>query len=173
MQDSPAGGQNLKTTLKKKWREDAVSPVIATILMVAITVVLAAVLYLLVSGLITGGTTEPNINIRSGEPVGAQGQWELKVGSVSTGEGLTNYQVAVKKGASIVIAATDMATVKTSGATGGGLFLNYSDATDDDKLNGGDWFTLEWTDTSSDYQVIIYWKSSGNAVSGDTGNIEQ
>ena len=32
----------------KRWKEDAVSPVIATILMVAITVVLAAVLYLLV-----------------------------------------------------------------------------------------------------------------------------
>ena len=34
--------------------ESAVSPVIATILMVAITVVLAAVLYVMVSGLITG-----------------------------------------------------------------------------------------------------------------------
>src|SRR5437870_6643758 len=34
--------------------EAAVSPVIATILMVAITVVLAAVLYVMVSGLITG-----------------------------------------------------------------------------------------------------------------------
>ncbi|TLZ54522.1 MAG: type IV pilin, partial [Methanobacteriota archaeon] len=33
--------------------EAAVSPVIATILMVAITVVLAAVLYVMVSGLIT------------------------------------------------------------------------------------------------------------------------
>ncbi len=34
--------------------ENAVSPVIATILMVAITVVLAAVLYVMVSGLLTG-----------------------------------------------------------------------------------------------------------------------
>ena len=34
--------------MKLKWRKDAVSPVIATILMVAITVVLAAVLYVMV-----------------------------------------------------------------------------------------------------------------------------
>ncbi len=40
--------------------EQAVSPVIATILMVAITVVLAAVLYVMVSGLIGTGTNAPN-----------------------------------------------------------------------------------------------------------------
>ena len=41
----------MKTMIKND--EAAVSPVIATILMVAITVVLAAVLYVMVSGLIT------------------------------------------------------------------------------------------------------------------------
>ena len=44
--------------------EKAVSPVIATILMVAITVVLAAVLYVMVSGLIGTGTTgTPNVEM--------------------------------------------------------------------------------------------------------------
>ncbi|NYT12855.1 MAG: type IV pilin, partial [Methanomassiliicoccales archaeon] len=44
-----------------KFRKDsrAVSPVIATILMVAITVVLAAVLYVMVSGYGGGGETAP------------------------------------------------------------------------------------------------------------------
>lgn len=42
-----------------KKREDAVSPVIATILMVAITVVLAAVLYVMVIGFGTGGGSTP------------------------------------------------------------------------------------------------------------------
>src|SRR2546425_4873050 len=42
----------MKSIIRKD--EAAVSPVIATILMVAITVVLAAVLYVMVSGLITG-----------------------------------------------------------------------------------------------------------------------
>ena len=41
--------------------ESAVSPVIATILMVAITVVLAAVLYVMVSGLLTGPGNAPQL----------------------------------------------------------------------------------------------------------------
>jgi flagellin-like protein len=46
--------------MKKMWknRKDAVSPVIATILMVAITVVLAAVLYVMVMGFGGGGGQE-------------------------------------------------------------------------------------------------------------------
>ncbi|MDO9537908.1 MAG: type IV pilin [Thermoplasmata archaeon] len=43
-----AGGQNMKKIWKTRKSEEGVSPVIATILMVAITVVLAAVLYVMV-----------------------------------------------------------------------------------------------------------------------------
>jgi len=42
-------------SMKLKWKQDAVSPVIATILMVAITVVLAAVLYVMVINVGSGG----------------------------------------------------------------------------------------------------------------------
>jgi flagellin-like protein len=49
--------------MKKIWKirknSEAVSPVIATILMVAITVVLAAVLYVMVMGFTPGGGTTP------------------------------------------------------------------------------------------------------------------
>ncbi len=41
--------------MKKSWNKDGVSPVIATILMVAITVVLAAVLYVMVIGISSSG----------------------------------------------------------------------------------------------------------------------
>ncbi|MDO9537355.1 MAG: type IV pilin [Thermoplasmata archaeon] len=43
--------------MKLKWKENAVSPVIATILMVAITVVLAAVLYVMVIGMTGDNST--------------------------------------------------------------------------------------------------------------------
>lgn len=61
--------------MKKTWavRKDAqaVSPVIATILMVAITVVLAAVLYVMVLGVGTGGNPTPGLQImRSSTPGG-------------------------------------------------------------------------------------------------------
>ena len=47
--------------MKKMYKkEEGVSPVIATILMVAITVVLAATVWLMVSGYM-GGTTKPNL----------------------------------------------------------------------------------------------------------------
>src|SRR5208282_6898044 len=47
---------------QRSWRKlqrRGVSPIIATILLVAITVVLAAVLYVLISGLTGGGTSTP------------------------------------------------------------------------------------------------------------------
>lgn len=43
--------------MKKTWKEEAVSPVIATILMVAITVVLSAVLYVMVISMGNAGTS--------------------------------------------------------------------------------------------------------------------
>ena len=56
--------------MRKSWiirkDEKAVSPVIATILMVAITVVLAAVLYVMVTGLLTGpGASKPQVTVAS------------------------------------------------------------------------------------------------------------
>ena len=54
---SNPGGLKMKRIYKK---EEGVSPVIATILMVAITVVLAATVWLMVSGYM-GGTTKPNL----------------------------------------------------------------------------------------------------------------
>ncbi len=51
-----AGGLNKMNKIYKK--EEGVSPVIATILMVAITVVLAATVYIMVAGIGTGGTNK-------------------------------------------------------------------------------------------------------------------
>lgn len=56
----------MKIGYRKKWTDEAVSPVIATILMVAITVVLAAVLYLMVTILII--PPDENVNATFGTP---------------------------------------------------------------------------------------------------------
>ena len=50
--------------MKLKWKEEAVSPVIATILMVSITVVLASILYVMVLGM--NDTTAPSNEIPMG-----------------------------------------------------------------------------------------------------------
>jgi archaeal type IV pilus assembly protein PilA len=57
----------------RKARKRAVSPIIATILLVAITVVLAAVLYVLISGLTHGpGSTPIGSAFTAGNPVASQ-----------------------------------------------------------------------------------------------------
>jgi flagellin-like protein len=53
---TPEGGKEDKNMKNENRNEEAVSPVIATILMVAITVVLAGVLYVWASSLAEGNT---------------------------------------------------------------------------------------------------------------------
>src|SRR3970040_843400 len=91
--------------------ESAVSPVIATILMVAITVVLAAVLYVMVSGLISGpGTTPVSMGVsvsRSGD--GAN--WIMLVSSTPAGKAYASTTLAIfKSDGSVNLSATVTAT---------------------------------------------------------------
>jgi flagellin-like protein len=66
---------NVWGTNERSWRKArkrAVSPIIATILLVAITVVLAAVLYVLISGLTHGpGNTPIGSAFNAGQPIGS------------------------------------------------------------------------------------------------------
>src|SRR5665647_2254123 len=84
--------------MKKMWKmrkdKSAVSPVIATILMVAITVVLAAVLYVMVMGFGTGGGSTPTASMTATK--GAQLNYTISVQSVSVNTiQYTNVQVVV------------------------------------------------------------------------------
>ncbi len=84
--------------MRKLWLirkdQEAVSPVIATILMVAITVVLAAVLYVMVSGLLGGGgtTTAKSVGFSRSS---AGNNWTLSVSS-TTGSGLSYTSTTFK-----------------------------------------------------------------------------
>src|SRR5947208_14479159 len=82
-------------TMKGLIRKDetAVSPVIATILMVAITVVLAAVLYVMVSGLITPvGGNKPLVTFSAVTKVN-QVTWTFSVASAQPSVSQSNYKV--------------------------------------------------------------------------------
>ncbi len=78
---------NVLTRKERSWRKArkrGVSPIIATILLVAITVVLAAVLYVLISGLTHGTGTAPlGTNFSWGQPVNATGTSPTGCGSAS------------------------------------------------------------------------------------------
>src|SRR5437016_9300502 len=81
-------------TMKSVIRKDeaAVSPVIATILMVAITVVLAAVLYVMVSGLITPvGGNKPLVTFTA--VTQSSGNATIAVAGASQSVSPSNYKV--------------------------------------------------------------------------------
>ncbi len=102
----------MKAIIRKD--EQAVSPVIATILMVAITVVLAAVLYVMVSGLISGpGAAPKSIGINVGKSSDGS-NWILTFTSVPTGFGQNGTTLTLISGSgATLLAATPLYTLKT------------------------------------------------------------
>jgi flagellin-like protein len=168
--------------MKKTWaiRKDsnAVSPVIATILMVAITVVLAAVLYVMVLGF--GGTTStPSIQKLRGSTVSYGYKVELTnptsevkwddISSVQLSDG-TN-----------TAAWTNVTSAKESGSTPSAghygskalgsltVFLNITDLAGDGKVSNGDYlvFTTYSSPTfssTSTYTLTLLYKSTGGSL---------
>ena|SRR5207247_1317233 len=100
--------------------ESAVSPVIATILMVAITVVLAAVLYVMVSGLLTGPGGGP-------QTIGVQRQdtssnWVLSIVTVPSTHALTTTTFLMRWPSNSSIAnPPGQATLQTLKTRSGGV----------------------------------------------------
>ena len=130
--------------------ESAVSPVIATILMVAITVVLAAVLYVMVSGLLTGpGATRPVVTFGNVNAVASNG-FSFAVAGASPTDPAANYRInlALNTTTGTSVALASSMTVTVSGAT---YTVTWTDPGGERQLNGGDGF-----------QVV---KTSGNLAS--------
>src|SRR5436190_5654119 len=102
--------------------EAAVSPVIGTILMVAITVVLAAVLYVMVSGLITPvGGNKPLVTFSSVTKVNAV-TWTFSIASAQPTVAQSNYKVNFGIG-------TNTGTVQNMGTNGANVTVTVAGAT--------------------------------------------
>jgi flagellin-like protein len=130
--------------------EEAVSPVIATILMVAITVVLAAVLYVMVSGLIGGpSTSKPTVAFATPAPLGIGEQ--ISIASASQAVGPANYKV------NLVVGSTTGSALAMPTAGGGFVVLtvgsafyrvNWTDIGGEKTVNGGDSFVVAQTNAA-------------------------
>ena len=97
----------------RKKRLRGVSPIIATILLVAITVVLAAVLYVLVSGLThTGASTPYNVGFTSATPSNpaANNYWEVIPVSPTTGLTTAMFSLSVQSISHTSVGTTVAAT---------------------------------------------------------------
>jgi len=134
--------------MKKIWamrkNDSAVSPVIATILMVAITVVLAAVLYVMVLG-IGGGSTDTTIVTMTKSSTATQ--YIFTVNSVSSKNPIPLTDVmAIARGNNTIAKVSDLITTVEASATGiKGLMFNDvgTIGTATMYLTAGDSFTME------------------------------
>jgi len=125
----------------RKARKRAVSPIIATILLVAITVVLAAVLYVLISGLTHGTGSAPlGTNFSWGQPFNASGTtptgcasaalycYSIEIAGAGGGVSTSNFQLALRNsfGATVGWTTDTISLISPSVAT---AVATYSTAT--------------------------------------------
>ena len=140
--------------MKKIWaiRKDAegVSPVIATILMVAITVVLAAVLYVMVLGFGGDTTTTPTSSLTKSTvtsgvkltfaPVSVDTQWDDITILLSDGTDTTQWTPAT---ASLDNTTTSKQLLALgTDALSLSVYCNVTDLAGNGYVNQGDYFTL-------------------------------
>lgn len=155
---------------KRSWRKAhkrAVSPIIATILLVAITVVLAAVLYVLISGLTHGpGNTPIGSAFTAGNPTAATKCTAANVpveGCVAAGDYV--YQVTIES--STVTFASVVFEVK---ASTGSVFAATTDA-GVSVITTSSTVAASWTVTAASTPLAMPssgWTTFGAGISGTT-----
>jgi flagellin-like protein len=125
----------------KKWNKKGVSPVIATILMVAITVVLAAVLYVMVIGF-GGGSAKPTIGFLP--PTKESGVlYKMEMSDISPSDtDLAKFKVMVTVNSTTAITAKTLANGNVGVTPTPGITIVFNDLTGNGKLNKGDYFTF-------------------------------
>jgi len=162
---------NSRDKSQRRWRKKSkrgVSPIIATILLVAITVVLAAVLYILISGLTKGPGNTPLGTALAlntpGEAVTGAGAatnhwYNFSVGAASSGLTLGSMQFQVQTPSGQIVAAGGSWTLNVYGLTGT-VVGTYS-------LASNSW-TLGSTIGASSQQIISLNAIQAASLSGDT-----
>ncbi|MGD1061266.1 MAG: type IV pilin N-terminal domain-containing protein [Methanomassiliicoccales archaeon] len=131
---------------KTRKNKEAVSPVIATILMVAITVVLAAVLYVMVMGFGGGSTQTPTGSFSSTRT--GSGAYTVTLLSISK----NNVQNSTL---TIVVTPSTGVTIK-------GMYV--ADASANHYIGAGDYMTLSGLITGSTYTITLKYNPTGNAI---------
>ncbi len=161
-----AGGLNKMKKIMKK--EEGVSPVIATILMVAITVVLAATVYIMVAGMGTGGTNKMIASLSYD-----QQQSNPTSGPVYLRVSMSNPSSAAFNKVTVVLTpATGTGGKTTLNTSGGGTItigtttytVNVQDLDGNGQLSDGDMLVISGGSLSG-YTISI-------SISGYSGNAQ-
>jgi len=161
--------------MRKLWLirkdQEAVSPVIATILMVAITVVLAAVLYVMVSGILGGGagSTKPYLTFSAAiSQGGADPNKTASFTVASSGEPVSpfsSYKVQVLQDSATLATQAVTLTANTILSFGTSTVkLKVSDLGGEGKLNAGDIFMVYGMSGSHNYRLSLLWAADGSEI---------
>jgi FlaG/FlaF family flagellin (archaellin) len=140
-------------------KKDAVSPVIGVILMVVISVVLAAVFYLWVIGLIGGGVKEtPKVNLVQTKS-GSQYNIIVKYVSRTCSVHDIKFFILDKEGK----------TIKGGNLTDNDIYgskadLSFSDKEPSGKLSVGDSFIIKGEYAKPDYKFRLTYSLTGNIM---------
>ena len=148
---------------KASRQDEAVSPVIATILMVAITVVLAAVLYVLVIGLVDGPPDTPPVGTWSSVDAESSTQGELVFGTFTYEVEPIEIKLIVKANGTevgqITIPSNTGAAPQDMTWTNGpeGATATYYDYSPESPIiNQGDYITLSGLSPRTSYSFEVY-----------------
>ncbi len=146
-------------------RMEAVSPVVAEILLVAITVVLAAVVYLMASGILLGHTESipvvafaPGVTFEAGSD-----NVTLAIGGTTQNLYLFDYEFNLKVGSTYGVPTAFAATrTAASLAVNGTAFrVTWTDVDGGGTLTGGDQIAVEGSGVSlpanTAFQFILLW----------------
>jgi flagellin-like protein len=158
---------------KRKWAEEGVSPVIATILMVAITVVLAAALYAMI--MIKPPDIQRVVGLLSAKKESAK-EWAIEVAEVSpNGDAIAMYKVMVYNGSAKAVPSTVLGTSLPAYDAGGGRALQvaFSDLSDDGRFGRGDSFVFTFTSpppVGSTYKLAVLWAENDAKLAEQTFN---
>ena len=159
MGESPGGLNKMKKMYMKK--EEGVSPVIATILMVAITVVLAATVWLLVSGYMGGGQQTPlaaSLTYKASESTSTKAVFGVTM-NTPTQTDYSNVKITLKN-------STGTYTIQLTGNSGssGDFSVQILDLNGNNKLDTGDELVISNAKGVSGVTVYLYINGySGNA----------
>ncbi len=162
--------------MKKSFKNrSAVSPVIATILMVAITVVLAAVLYVMVMGFGSGPSSNPTIALSKSSTAIAH-QERIEVTSITEATPYSNLKISLVGTTSTVgTAPTGTTTVTYTWSTPlsatsatGIVSCTLTDLLGDGKLGAGDYFLVTAIGNGTPITLsLLYGSESASIASSD------
>jgi len=146
-----------------KLNNKAVSPVIATILMVAITVVLAAVLYVMVMGFGgDGGNETPSGSFTAATKVGATEKVDF--GQITPASNITEFKFIISDGTTSVTVYMSSTYNTWTGVGAPISAISYVDQAGDSTISSGDHLIITPTATSGDFTVTMIFTATGDQV---------